>query len=65
MMSFRYPTKKALKESVGTRLRYEETSFFGNEYHGDGTYTGVGPSPYKRVWFATVTIENGVIQKVS
>lgn len=64
MLGARYKTKKALKESVGKRLLYQETSFFGPEYKSNGVLTVVGPSPYERKWFATVTIENDKISKV-
>ena len=65
MMGASYPTKKALKASVGQSLRYVETSMFGEEYRPDGTFTVVGPSPYQRKWFATVTMAQGKIVKVS
>jgi hypothetical protein len=64
MMGATYATKKALRESAGKPLRYVETSMFGNEYKGDGKYTVVGPSPYERKWYATVTVRDGVITKV-
>lgn len=64
MMGATYPTKKAMKESIGKPLRYIETSFFGDEYHGDGEYTVVGPSPYERKWYGTVTVKDGLISKV-
>lgn len=65
MMGASYPTKKALKESIGKPLRYVETSFFGEEYKADGTFCVVGPSPTSRKWFASVTMTNGLISKVS
>jgi len=65
MMGAAYPTKKSLKESVGQSLRYEETSMFGAEYRANGQFNVVGPSPYKRKWYATVTMENGLIKKVT
>jgi hypothetical protein len=34
-----YPTKKALKESVGKRLKYKENSMFGAQYKSNGTIT--------------------------
>ena len=37
---------------------------FGNEYHGDGNYTVVGPDIYNRKWYATVTVVDGLISKV-
>ena len=64
MLGAIYPTKKALKESVGKPLRYEETSFFGEEFKTDGKFCVVGPSPRVRKWFATVTMKNGLIEKV-
>tara|TARA_R100001082_G_scaffold105898_1_gene78355 strand:+ start:682 stop:879 length:198 start_codon:yes stop_codon:yes gene_type:complete len=64
MIGLSYKTKKALKESIGERLKYTETSVFGPEYTKDGDITGVGPSPYNRKWFATVTMKNGIIVKV-
>lgn len=65
MMAASYRTKKALKESVGERLRYVETSMFGPEYTPDGQFCVVGPSPYDRKWFAQVTMKAGLIAKVS
>jgi hypothetical protein len=65
MLGALYPTKKALKESVGQSLRYEETSFFGEEYKSNGTFAVVGPSPLKRNWYAQVTMVDGKINKVT
>ena len=65
MLAANYKTKKQLKENVGKNLRYEETSMFGAEYKQDGQFCVVGPSPYERKWFATVTMENGLIKKVT
>lgn len=64
-----YKTKKQLKESIGERLRYQETSLFGNEYKSDGSFTvahrpaitGAGG----REFFANVTMENDLIKSVS
>ena len=64
MLGASYPTKKALKESVGQSLRYVETSMFGAEFQSNGTFCVVGPSPYKRNWFAEVTMQDGKISKV-
>ena len=65
MMGATYPTKKALKAAVGERLRYVETSMFGNEYRSDGRFCVVGPCPYtSRRWFAEVTMKEGRISKV-
>lgn len=66
MMGASYPTKKALKESIGKPLRYIETSLFGAEYNPDGQFCVVGPDPYNnRKWYATVKMSGGLISKVS
>jgi hypothetical protein len=65
MMAASYPTKKALKEQVGQPLRYVETSVFGAEFNPNGTFCVVGPSPYQRKWFASVTMKDGKIAKVA
>lgn len=64
MLVARYPNKKALKEAKGEPLAYQETSMFGNEYHGDGVYPMVGPGAYERKFYASVTIKDGLIAKV-
>ena len=64
MMGAKYQTKKELRANIGQPLRYVETSMFGPEYRENGSFVVVGPSPYNRVWFAEVTMENGVIKSV-
>ena len=65
MMGASYPTKKALKESVGKRLRYVETSMFGSEYRENGKFCVVGPCAHtNRKWYAEVTMKDGLIEKV-
>lgn len=63
----KYPSKKVLKENVGNRLRYIETSLFGPEYSDNGMLT-VANRPHitglGREFFAQVWMENGVIAKV-
>ena len=63
----KYPSKKALKESIGQRLRYIETSLFGPEYQDNGTLT-VANRPHitgiGREFFANVTMESGIIKGV-
>jgi hypothetical protein len=63
-----YPSKKACKESIGKRLRYIETSLFGNEYRDNGTLT-VCNRPHitgqGREWFGQVTLQDGLIIKVT
>jgi len=65
MLVARYKTKKALKEEVGKPLMYAETSLFGREYDPDGTFSAVGPSAYQRKWYATITMKDGKIAKVT
>ena len=65
MMAALYPSKKVLKENIGKFLRYEETSFFGAEYKSNGTFAVVGPSPTQRKWYATITMQDDKILKVS
>ena len=65
MMGASYPTKKALKESIGKRLRYVETSLFGPEYRESGHFCVVGPCAYtNRKWYAQVTMKDGLIAAV-
>lgn len=65
MLVATYKTKKALKESIGKTLRYQETSIFGSEYKSTGKFPVVGPGAYNRKWYAEVTMENNKIKKVS
>ena len=64
MIQVFYPSKKALKESVGKSLNYQETSMFGPEFKSEGKFCVADGSP-KRSWFAQVTMENGKIKKVA
>lgn len=65
-MGATYKTKKELKENVGKSLRYVETSMFGAEYKPNGKFCVVGPCAHtNRKWYAEVTMENGLIKKVS
>jgi hypothetical protein len=67
-MIFNYPTKKEMKAAIGQPLRYTETSLFGPEYQANGTFSGCNRphlTGYKREFFARVTMENGLIKKVS
>mgnify|MGYP005832507943 FL=1 len=64
-----YTSKKALKETIGCELQYQETSIFGAEYVSNGTFcaahrpriTGLGG----REFFATITMENNLIKKIA
>lgn len=67
MIVFNYPSKKVLKEAIGKRLRYIETSMFGPEYRENGTLTGANRphiTGQGREFFATVKLENGIIVSV-
>ena len=68
MMILNYESKKALKASVGQPLRYSETSMFGPEYGDNHTFCGCNRphlTGYKREFFASVTMQDGLIKKVS
>ena len=59
-------TKKELKLKVGQSPDFMETSAFGAEYKGDGSYPVVGPDPYRdRRWYVTVMVKNGIVAKVT
>ena len=68
MMIFNYESKKVLKENVGERLNYTETSFFGEEYKSNGVLTGSNRPSITgikgREFFANVTMEDDLIGKV-
>jgi hypothetical protein len=66
-MVVRYNSKKELKEAVGQRLKYIETSMFGPEYRDNGVLTVAGRphiTGMKREFFANVTMKDGIIEKV-
>ena len=66
-MLFLYKSKKELKDAIGEKLKYEETSIFGNEYISNGNITGANRphlTGMGREFFATVTLENDIIKKV-
>jgi len=66
-MIFVYESKKQLKENIGKRLKYIETSIFGNEYRPDGMLTGANRphiTGIGREFFANVTMKDGLITKV-
>ena len=68
MMILNYESKKALKTQIGQALRYTETSFFGNEFVPNGKFCGCNRphlTGYKREFFASVTMKDGLISKVS
>ena len=70
MMIFNYPTKKVLKESIGLPLNFTETGglTFGEEYRSNGEFTGCNRphiTGYKREFFASVRMKDGLISKVS
>jgi len=64
----RYDSKKELKAAVGQPLRYTETSVFGPEYERNGELVVAGRphiTGMKREFFATVTMKDGLIAKVT
>jgi len=61
-----YKSKKELKASVGKALSYQETSMFGAEFTPNGKFAVVGPDPHNnRKWYASVTMVDGLIAKVT
>lgn len=66
MMAFEAKTKKYVKGLIGKNVAhlFVETSMFGTEYSSTGVHTVVGPSPYERKWYATLTVENDILKKV-
>lgn len=71
MIIFNYASKKDMKLAVGERLKYTETSMFGEEFKSNGKFSGcnrpsINPDIPKgsREFFATVTMADGVIAKV-
>jgi hypothetical protein len=64
MLVATYKTKKELKSRIGQRLLHIETSMFGQEFERDGSFPVVGPGAYQRVWYAKVTMKEGLISKV-
>jgi hypothetical protein len=68
MMIVHYQSKKAMKESIGQRLRYTETSLFGAEYRADGTFCGSNRPQITgaggREFFATITMKDGLIAAI-
>lgn len=68
MLIFNYPSKKALKASVGKELNFAETSLSGAEYRANGKLTGCNRphlTGYAREFFANVVMVDGLIKKVS
>jgi len=61
MLVFKYASKKDLKASVGQRLKYIETSIFGNEYVSTGKLVGANRPGIGREFFAEVTMNDGLI----
>lgn len=68
MIIFNYKSKKELKEHVGQRLQYIETSLFGPEYKRDGVIVGANRphiTGQGREFFASVTMRDGLIERVN
>ena len=67
MIVFNYPSKKVLKENIGNKLKYIETSVFGPEYHDNGMLTGANRphiTGQGKEFYAQVTMKDGLISKV-
>lgn len=67
MIIFNYNSKKELKENIGQRLDYIETSLFGAEFVRDGAMVGANRPHITgkgREFFAEVIMANGLIKAV-
>lgn len=68
MLIFNYSSKKELKESIGKRLSYDETSIFGPEYVDNGEVYGSNRPQITRnkgrEFYAKVRMVNGLIAAV-
>ena len=75
MIIVNYKSKKDLKNSIGQKLDYTETSMFGNEYKTNGKFSACNRPSINSVlinrgilrakeFFTTITIENDLIKKV-
>ena len=68
MMIFNYSSKKELKNNIGKKLNYTETSFFGEEYKSNGSLVGSNRPSITGIkgheFFAEVTIKNDLISEV-
>ena len=70
MLIFYNPSKKELKQKIGRRLRYRETSMFGTEYPATGSGTVFGNNRphitgHRREFYAKVKLIDDKIVKVS
>ena len=69
MMIVHYKSKKELKGQVGQPLKYTETSVFGPEFKHNGTFCGSNRPQITgaggREFFASITMKDGLIEKVS
>ena len=63
-----YTSKKELKENIGQRLIYKETSLFGPEYRSNGTFVAVHRPKLTllkgREFSAEITMKDDVIASV-
>jgi hypothetical protein len=74
MMIVFYASKKDLKEAIGQKLKYRETSIFNEEYQSTGRFvasnrpsiTGIKTADGKKAkeFFAQITMKDDLIEKV-
>lgn len=67
-----FKTKKACIEAVkahlagtGPAVTVYSASMFGNGTAPDGKQSLCGPAPYDRRWYASITVADGCIVKIS
>jgi|TARA_R100001460_G_scaffold7883_4_gene19847 hypothetical protein len=66
-MLLNYTSKKQLKEAVGERLSYVETSIFGDEYKSTGSFVGARRPHLQgggHEFFAKIIMKDDIIVKV-
>ena len=69
MLIVHYASKKLLKDSIGSKLKYSETSASSLEYKPNGTLVASNRPSITgikgREFFAKITMKDGLIQSVS
>lgn len=61
-----FPSKKAIKEAIaaGKEVSVYVVDYFGDGSIPDGKHSIVGPEPYKRKFYGTVTVKGGLLTSI-
>lgn len=63
-----YASKKELKAAIGEKLKYRETSMFGEEFKDNGSFSAAHRPAITRLsgreFFASIVMKDGLIAKV-